>query len=41
MIRETCAEENVAIVMVTHSQDVASQFKRVNKLEEFNLAGKK
>jgi ABC-type lipoprotein export system ATPase subunit len=41
LIRETCAEENVAIVMVTHSHEVAGQFKRVNKLEEFNLASKK
>ena len=40
LIRETCAEENVAIVMVTHSHDVASQFKRVNRLEDFNLASK-
>jgi putative ABC transport system ATP-binding protein len=40
LIRETCAEENVAIVMVTHSSDVAGQFKRVNKLEDFNLASK-
>lgn len=40
LIRETCAEENVAIVMVTHSQEVASQFKRVDRLDEFNLAAK-
>ncbi|MGA2062914.1 MAG: ATP-binding cassette domain-containing protein, partial [Thermoguttaceae bacterium] len=41
LIRETCAEENVAVLMVTHSHDVAGQFKRVNKLEDFNLASKK
>jgi len=40
LIREACAEENVAIVMVTHSNEVAGQFKRVDKLEEFNLASK-
>jgi putative ABC transport system ATP-binding protein len=38
---ETCGEENVALVMVTHSPEVAKQFKRVDKLEEFNLATKK
>jgi ABC-type lipoprotein export system ATPase subunit len=41
LIRETCAEENVAIVMVTHSSEVAGQFKRVDKLDDFNLASKK
>ena len=40
LIRETCAEENVAVVMVTHSSEVAGQFKRVDKLEDFNLASK-
>jgi ABC-type lipoprotein export system ATPase subunit len=41
LIRETCLEENVAVVMVTHSSEVAGQFQRVDKLEEFNLASKK
>jgi ABC-type lipoprotein export system ATPase subunit len=40
LIREACAEENVAVVMVTHSSDVAGQFKRVDKLADFNLAAK-
>jgi ABC-type lipoprotein export system ATPase subunit len=38
LISETCGEENVALVLVTHSHEVAGQFKRVDKLEEFNLA---
>ncbi len=36
LIRETCREENVSLVMVTHSPEVAGQFNRVDKLEEIN-----
>ncbi len=36
LIRKTCAEEKIALVMVTHSQEVASQFSRVDKLVEIN-----
>ena len=36
LIREACAERNVALLMVTHSQEVASQFNRVEQLAEFN-----
>jgi putative ABC transport system ATP-binding protein len=36
LIRETCREENVSLVMVTHSPEVAGQFTRVDKLEEIN-----
>src|SRR5438874_6816 len=36
LIRETCREEGVSLVMVTHSQEVAAQFERVDKLEEIN-----
>jgi putative ABC transport system ATP-binding protein len=36
LIRDTCREEQVALVMVTHSLDVANQFERVDKLEEIN-----
>jgi ABC-type lipoprotein export system ATPase subunit len=36
LIRETCQEEQVALVMVTHSNEVAAQFPRVDRLEEFN-----
>lgn len=38
LIRQTCAEENVALVLVTHTPEVADQFQRVERLEEFNLA---
>ena len=36
LIRETCQEENVALMIVTHSHEVADQFPRVDHLEEFN-----
>ncbi|MEN6459636.1 MAG: ABC transporter ATP-binding protein [Thermoguttaceae bacterium] len=36
LIRETCREENVALVMVTHSNDVATQFDRMDHLEDIN-----
>jgi putative ABC transport system ATP-binding protein len=38
LLRETCREENVALVMVTHSPEVARQFDRVDHLEQFNRA---
>lgn len=37
LIRETCREENVSLVMVTHSTEVSGQFDRVDRLEEINL----
>jgi ABC-type lipoprotein export system ATPase subunit len=36
LIRQTCSEDNVALIVVTHSPEVAEQFERVDKLEEFN-----
>ncbi len=36
LLRDTCREENVALVMVTHSPEVAGQFDRVDRLEEIN-----
>jgi ABC-type lipoprotein export system ATPase subunit len=36
LIRKTCREENIALVMVTHSTEVAAQFPRVDRLEEIN-----
>lgn len=36
LIRGTCDEENVALLMVTHAMEVAEQFKRVDQLEEIN-----
>jgi putative ABC transport system ATP-binding protein len=37
LIRETCREESVSLIMVTHSPEVAGQFSRVDKLEEINV----
>ncbi|NQT41327.1 MAG: ABC transporter ATP-binding protein [Planctomycetes bacterium] len=36
LLRETCREEKVALVMVTHSPDVSDQFDRIDRLEEIN-----
>jgi ABC-type lipoprotein export system ATPase subunit len=38
LLRETCREENVALLMVTHAPEVAEQFDRVDHLEQFNRA---
>jgi putative ABC transport system ATP-binding protein len=38
LLRETCREDNIAMIMVTHSTEVASQFERVDRLEDMNLA---
>jgi len=39
MIRETCAEQNVALLMVTHSVEISERFQRVEKLSDFNKPG--
>ena len=39
LIREACTEHKVALLLVTHSRDVASQFERIEELSEFNRAG--
>ncbi len=36
LIRETCREEEITLVLVTHSTEVASQFDRVDQLEDVN-----
>jgi putative ABC transport system ATP-binding protein len=36
LIRASCEQENVTLVLVTHSQEVAQQFDRVDRLEEIN-----
>lgn len=36
LIRETCEEENVALLLVTHAPEVANQFQRIDRLEEVN-----
>ena len=41
LLSETCREEKVSLVLVTHAPQVAQQFDRVERLEEFNKVGKK
>jgi putative ABC transport system ATP-binding protein len=36
LICNSCRENNVSLLMVTHSQEVAGRFERVERLEEFN-----
>ena len=36
LLREACREEDVALVLVTHTPEVARQFERVDSLEDFN-----
>lgn len=36
LIRDTCREEEISLLMVTHSREVASQFERVDRLEDLN-----
>ena len=36
LIRETCREEKIAMILVTHSMEVADQFDRVDRLEDIN-----
>lgn len=38
LIRETCREEDVALVLVTHAPQVAEQFSRIERLETLNRA---
>ena len=39
LIRETCREEQVSLILVTHTPEVAEQFERVDHLDDFNRAG--
>jgi putative ABC transport system ATP-binding protein len=36
LLREVCKAENVAMLLVTHSDEVAEQFERVEHLENLN-----
>jgi putative ABC transport system ATP-binding protein len=36
LLRESCREQKVALLLVTHSPEVARQFDRVERLAEFN-----
>lgn len=38
LVRTTCQEESVALLLVTHTPEVAEQFSRVERLENFNHA---
>ncbi|MCH8829077.1 MAG: ATP-binding cassette domain-containing protein, partial [Planctomycetes bacterium] len=39
LIRDTCRENSVSLLLVTHAPEVADQFERVEKLSDFNKAG--
>ncbi len=39
LVRKTCRDESVALLLVTHTPEVAEQFERVERLENFNQAG--
>jgi putative ABC transport system ATP-binding protein len=36
LIRSTCRQENISLLMVTHASEVADQFERVDRLEDIN-----
>ncbi len=36
LLRDTCTENNVTLLMVTHAMEVADQFGRIDRLSEFN-----
>jgi len=38
LIKEVCRDELVAILLVTHSDEIAGQFERVERLEQINRA---
>lgn len=36
LVRDTCRESNVTLLMVTHAKEVANQFERIDTLSDFN-----
>ena len=36
LIRDTCRDHHVSLLMVTHSMEVAGAFTRVERLQDFN-----
>jgi len=36
LIRQTCSDENITLILVTHATEVSDQFDRVDRLEEIN-----
>lgn len=41
LLRDSCREQNVALLLVTHATEVAGQFSRVERLSEFNRPEKR
>ncbi|QDU90825.1 putative ABC transporter ATP-binding protein [Pirellulimonas nuda] len=39
LLRASCSEENIAMLLVTHSDEVSDQFDRVEQLEKINRVG--
>jgi putative ABC transport system ATP-binding protein len=39
LLRDTCRESNVSLLIVTHSPEVSEQFERVEHLADFNKVG--
>jgi ABC-type lipoprotein export system ATPase subunit len=39
LIRQTCREDGVTLILVTHGREVAEQFERVERLESINRLG--
>ena len=37
LIKEACGESNIGLILVTHAMEVASQFDRIDHLENINL----
>ncbi len=38
LIRSTCLEEKISLIVVTHSMEIAEQFPRIDRLDEINRA---
>ena len=39
LLRETCDEEDVSLLLVTHTPEVVGQFQRIEQIEQLNKAG--
>ncbi|MEM9587152.1 MAG: hypothetical protein AAGA03_07715, partial [Planctomycetota bacterium] len=38
LIRDACQQEQIALLMVTHSMEIANRFDRIERLDEINRA---
>jgi ABC-type lipoprotein export system ATPase subunit len=36
LIKESCEEFDIALILVTHTMEVADQFSRIDRLEDIN-----